>query len=116
MADVTFFVIKRGASGAAFVATLKDDSGPVDLSDFTEVLFVAKRAGRGTVISGAECDINPDQVNLKGKVRYEFDDSTSDIPSGEYDVEFHATDSDGLHVFPTSKAEPYGKLIVLPAL
>lgn len=118
MADQTFFTLKQGATGTAFVTTLKqtvalNTLGAVDLSDYQEVWFVATKVGRNTRVIYDQCVINPDQVNLKGKVRYEFTDTTANIPTGAYDVEFHAKDADDeWHYFPSNRTAPYGKLYV----
>lgn len=119
MPATTLFVLKRGATAASFTVTLKDIDGPVDLSDYEWVKFYAKREGRNLVpIHGEVCNIVTDQVNLKGKVTYNFDDTIADtIPLGEYNVEFHGKDENGeIHIFPSSLAEPFGQLVVINSI
>lgn len=118
MADQEFYTLKQGASGSAFTATMKQQvsantMAPIDLSDYESVHFVVRKAGRpGRVING-ECTINPDQVTLKGKVRYEFTEITAAIATGTYDVEFHGIDETGdLHIWPSNRQYTYGKLYV----
>lgn len=113
MADTTHYELKRGATGSAFIVVLKDGGVPTDLTGFSSMKFVAKKQGReGRVIDDAICEIFADQVGSRGRVKYEFDETTSNILSGTYDCEFHGQKAGEVYIWPTSKLVPYGKLIV----
>jgi hypothetical protein len=110
------FTIKQGATGAVLIATLSDENGEVDLSDFEGVTMTASN-GATPAIDAEPCVIDPDQEANTGKIRFFFDVTTANIPVGEYYIEFRATDAtDGVHIFPTGGSTDYGKLYVTESL
>ncbi len=116
--DITTYTIKQGADGSEFVVILRDaNKMPSDLSVFSEVRLIATKQGRDVrVIDDTNdenlCEIFADQVASRGKIRYEFTELTSSIPTGIYRIEFHGRKNGELVIWPTKRAEPYGLLIV----
>ena len=106
------FTLKRGATGAKIEATLSDTAGAFNLSGGAVTITVAKQ-GQTPVIDDAACDI---VTAADGTIKYEFDETTANIAAGEYNVEFKATISGEVYIFPTDKRRPYGKLIVKESL
>jgi hypothetical protein len=107
------FEMKRGASGAVITPTLSDANGAFDLTGFASVVMTASK-GDVTVLDAVEMDIDPDQEANTGVVSYAFTAETADIVPDTYNLEFVGTDADGgVHVWPTDRTKPFGKLIVL---
>jgi hypothetical protein len=111
------FTIKQGATGAVLVATLSDENGEVDLTDFSAVTMTALSERSETPAIDAEpCVIDPDQETNPGVVRFNFDSDTANIAVGEYLIEFRATNASGVHIFPTGGMSEYGRLAVTAPL
>jgi hypothetical protein len=113
MADNLVFRLKRGESGAVLTATLKSEGSPVNLTteNIVTVHVAAKRNG-GAAVLDQQCTI---ESATGGIVSYAFTSVTSDIPVGDYLLEFRAVDNGGdEHYFPKGDTQEtnYGILRV----
>jgi hypothetical protein len=109
MAD---FYLKQNNTARPFVAVLRDDEGPVDLTGAT-VLFVMQQSGESEPKVSAAAAVDPDQTANKGKVTYAWvsvDVDTAGTFLAEWVVTF---DGGGVQSFPNE-----GQLVVeiTPAL
>jgi hypothetical protein len=109
MAD---FYLKQNNTARPFVAVLRDDEGPVDLTDAT-VLFVMQQSGESEAKVSAEGEVDPDQTANKGKVKYSWASEDVDT-AGTFLAEWVVTfDGGRVQSFPNE-----GQLVVeiTPAL
>ena len=89
MAD---FYIKRGDTGSPIRATLRDQSGPVDLSG-ADVRFHMMDNVEAVKVDAESTVLAPGD----GDVQYEFGDEDVDT-AGEYRAEWEVTFADGMVV------------------
>lgn len=98
------FYLKRGDTMPYLVATLSDDSGPVDLTDAT-VKFVLRHARTRCATSEPALLFKKPAVvadAASGIVRYEWADGDTDV-AGQFDGEFEVTfAAGGRWTFPSS--------------
>lgn len=109
MAD---FYLKQNNTARPFVAVLRDDEGPVDLTDAT-VLFVMQQSGESEPKVNASAVVDPDQTANKGKVTYSWASEDVDT-AGTFLAEWVVTfDDSRVQSFPNE-----GQLVVgiAPAL
>lgn len=108
------FTIKKGSVGAVMVATLSDESGPVDLTSKT--VTVKAKKGATIVLNNAACTVDADPTT--GKVSYTFGSEINTISADEYQLEFKVVQGGNTDYFPTSKtgSRTYGILRVQESL
>lgn len=121
MADNTKYTIKKGDTGKAFSAVLKEtdaDTGvltPYSIPNGSTVNLIMKDRDSGSPKVNAACTI-ANQTSDPGKVTYAWQSADLDTV-GEYDLEFLVTLPDTKPVrFPTDLSDPFAKVVVQPAL
>ncbi len=116
--DNMIFRLKRGESGAEMTTTLKENGAAVNLTtqNITAVRVVAKKTPTDVAVLDQACTID---TPVSGLISYAFNATTSVIATGEYLLEFRATDASGdVHYFPQGEGDRrnYGRLVVTAAL
>lgn len=113
MAYNSEYVLKRGEKGTVMSFTLRDESGLVNLTDWT-ITLTAQLGDEDPAIVSAACDVAGSQTTTgKGKASHTFTEETADIPAGVYRLEFKGvTPAGDVYYFPKAKGATYATLIV----
>lgn len=95
---------KTGDTAPVITGTVTDASGPVNISSYTSLRFIAVSAQRVTPITGAAVKIDDGTVPLRGRWSYQF--GTTDLDTaGTYEIEIEGTRADGkIQTFPNAKS------------
>lgn len=111
------YTLKRGEVGTLLQATLSDDNGTVNLNGWT-VTMTVKKGSNTAVVDEAVCTVVAGQPSSnKGKIEYEWDATTANIPAGDYNLEFKAVNpTSDVYYFPKHPKEPYAILHVIEPL
>lgn len=94
---------KTGDTAPVITGTVTDANGPVNISSYASLRFIAVSPARLTPITGTATKIDDGTVPLRGKWSYAF--GTTDIDTvGTYEVEIEGVRGDGkIQTFPNAK-------------
>lgn len=95
---------KTGDTAPVITGTVTDANGPVNISSYVSLRFIAVSPARVNPITGAAVKIDDGTVPLRGKWSYQF--GTTDLDTaGDYTVEIEGTRADSkIQTFPNNKA------------
>lgn len=94
---------KTGDTAPVITGTVTDANGPVNISSYASLRFIAVSPARVNPITGAAVKLDDGSPGLRGRWSYQFGVTDLDT-AGDYQVEIEGTRSDSkIQTFPNNK-------------